>query len=279
MNVTLPRLAGLGLRSPHVHEVEATLPAVSWWEVHSENYFGGGAPLAALERVRARYPVSLHGVRMGLGNVQPPDPHHLAQLVALVQHIEPAAVSEHLAWNRCGERWFNDLLPVPGIEAALAHLSAHIQIVQDTIKRPLLIENVSAYVRFADADYSEAEMLAELVARTGCGLLLDLNNLYVNQLNFGLDARRELAHLPLHAVGEIHVAGHETFGAQVIDTHGSPVCAAVYDLLADVLRQTGPLPVLLERDSHLPSLPELLTEYQQLAAVVRNALSTEEAIA
>lgn len=270
----LPQNAGLGLRSPHLPEVLASRQPVAWWEVHSENYFGGGAPLAALQRVRADYPVSLHGVGLGLGNPQGVDARHLEQLAALAAAMEPAAVSEHLCWNRHDARWFNDLLPAPRYAGVVETFCANIDAVQNRLQRPILLENVSAYVQFRDELMSEAELLAELVRRTGCGLLLDVNNLYVNQLNHGVDARAEIARLPLAAVGEIHIAGFEVFDGCVIDTHGAAVTAEVLDLLDWTLQRTGPRPVLLERDTHLPPLAELLAEYQSIAA--RLAMQTEE---
>lgn len=264
--VTLPVSAGLGLRSPHLAEVLATKPPVSWWEVHSENYFGGGAPLAALRKVREHYPVSLHGVGLGLGNPEGLDDLHLGQLAHLVESIEPAAVSEHVCWNRHGPRWFNDLLPVPRYDGVLDVFVRNIDRLQARLKRKILLENISAYVRFRNEIMGEAELLTELVNRTGCGLLLDVNNLYVNQLNHGLDARAEIARLPLAAVEEIHVAGFEVFVQGVIDTHGAPIHPAVSDLLDWTLVQTGPKPVLLERDTNLPPLAALLQEYRALAA-------------
>lgn len=264
--VTLPVSAGLGLRSSHLAEVLATKPAVSWWEVHSENYFGGGAPLAALRKVREHYPVSLHGVGLGLGNPEGLDDLHLEQLAHLVESIEPAAVSEHVCWNRHGPRWFNDLLPVPRYDGVLDVFVRNIDRLQARLKRKILLENISAYVRFRNEIMSEAELLTELVNRTGCGLLLDVNNLYVNQLNHGLDARAEIARLPLAAVEEIHVAGFEVFAQGVIDTHGAPIHPVVSDLLDWTLVQTGPKPVLLERDTNLPPLAALLQEYRALAA-------------
>ncbi|WP_148714313.1 MNIO family bufferin maturase [Chitinolyticbacter meiyuanensis] len=258
--------AGLGLRSPHIAEVLATWPDVAWWEVHSENYFGGGEPIAALERVRAHYPVSLHGVGLGLGSVDPLDAVHLAQLVALVERIEPIRVSEHLCWNRHDGRYFPDLLPVPRLEGVLPLLAERIGAVQDALGSQLLLENVSGYVAFAGETLTEAELLAELVARTGCGVLLDVNNLHVNTLNLGIDARAELARLPVGGVGEIHVAGFEVFDGRAIDTHGAPVCDAVWSLLDAALACFGPQPVLLERDTRLPPLPALLAEYDMLRA-------------
>jgi uncharacterized protein (UPF0276 family) len=261
---TLPNKAGLGLRTPHLPAILAAMPDVAWWEVHSENYFGGGAPLATLRHLRSHYPISLHGVGLGLGNLSLSD-SHLEQLATLVAAIEPQAVSEHLAWNAYGEQYFPDLLPVPRLNGALETLSEHIDQVQNRLKRQILLENVSSSVQFAGEFYSEAELLAELVSQTGCGLLLDVNNLYVNQLNFGLDPHAEIAKLPLDAVGEIHIAGFEMVDGVAIDTHGAAPCAQAWQLLQDVLQQTGPRPVLLERDTHLPSWPELLNDYQQLA--------------
>ncbi|MDR3413642.1 MAG: DUF692 domain-containing protein [Formivibrio sp.] len=275
---TLPLATGLGLRSPHLAEVLATKPPVAWWEVHSENYFGGGAPLAALHKVREHYPVSLHGVGLGLGNPEGLDDRHLDQLAFLVETIQPAAVSEHVCWNRHGSHWYNDLLPVPRHAGVLDVLTRNIDRLQQRLNRKVLLENISAYVQFRDEIMTEAELLTELVKRTGCGLLLDVNNLYVNQLNHRLDARDEISRLPLAAVEEIHVAGFEVFESLVIDTHGAPIHAEVYELLAWTLARTGPRPVLLERDTHLPALPDLLQECRTLSAHV-NAVAREGAVA
>ncbi|QLG87526.1 DUF692 domain-containing protein [Chitinibacter bivalviorum] len=260
---TLPQKAGLGLRTPHLPEVLAQMPEVAWWEVHSENYFGGGAPMATLRHLRSHYPISLHGVGLGLGN-QTISTRHLQQLVNLVDEIEPQSVSEHLAWNRYGAQVFPDLLPLPRLEGVLEKLVEHIDHVQNKLQRRILLENVSTSIQFKGEIYSEAELLAHLVQKTGCGILLDVNNLYVNQINLGVDPYSEIAKLPLAAVGEIHIAGFEMIDDVAIDTHGAPPCDAVWQLLADVLKVCGPLPVLLERDTHLPSWPELYTDYQSL---------------
>ncbi|WP_206957548.1 MNIO family bufferin maturase [Trinickia acidisoli] len=256
--------AGLGLRGPHAAAVLTQRPAVGWWEAHSENYFGGGEPVAALERVRACYPVSLHGVGLGLGSLETPDENHLNQLKSLVARIEPALVSEHLSWNRAGMRYFNDLLPVPRVEGALEVVARHIDVVQNALGRPILIENVSAYVAFEGEICTEADMLAELVSRTGCGVLVDLNNLHVNALNLGIDPLAELARLPKHCIGEMHVAGFEWLDDVAIDTHGAPVSDAVWTLLDAALERFGPTPVLLERDTNLPPFDVLLHEYEHL---------------
>ncbi|WP_297576707.1 DUF692 domain-containing protein [uncultured Deefgea sp.] len=265
MLTSLPLCAGLGLRSPHIQAVIQDQPPVAWWEVHSENYFGGGAPIAALEKIRANYPISLHGVAMGLGS-STLDSLHLKQLKTLVDRIEPAAVSEHLAWNRLNQHAYADLLPVPRLEGVIEQLSERINLVQDFLQRPILIENVSSYIQFADEIYLESEVLAQLVAQTGCGLILDVNNLIVSQINLGIDPYLELAHLPLKSVGEIHIAGFELFDGVAIDTHGAAPTPAVWQLLDVVIQQTGPIPVLLERDNHIPALNELMLDYQHLNA-------------
>lgn len=270
MNPKALSSAGLGLRGPHVAGVLACAPSVGWWEAHSENYFGGGEPVAALERVRELYPVSLHGVGMGLGSRAAPDARHLQQLRALVARIQPALVSEHLCWNRARAdgQCFNDLLPVPRIDGAMALVAEHIDIVQNALQRPILIENVSTYVAFEGETCTEAEMLAELVTRTGCGVLLDVNNLHVNALNLRADPLSEMARLARDCVGEIHVAGFEWLDDVAIDTHGAPVSDAVWALLDAALERFGPTPVLLERDTHLPPLDALIVEYRQLQARV-----------
>lgn len=269
MLATLPLSAGLGLRAAHVETVLAERPAIGWWEVHSENYFGGGAPLKSLLAIRRDYPLSLHGVGLGLGRIGELDAQHLAQLRTLVQRIEPAAVSEHLAWNCHAGRYYHDLLPVPRVDGVIAHLASRITQVQDLLQRPLLIENVSAYVGFAGEVIGEGELMAELHRRTGCGLLVDLNNFHVNALNLGVAPRKEIAALPAAAVAEIHVAGFEYLDGTAIDTHGAPVAPAVLDLLDDALQIWGPRPVLLERDSNLGAFAALHREYRQLASHIQ----------
>jgi hypothetical protein len=273
--------AGLGLRGPHAADVLAGTPRVGWWEVHSENYFGGGEPVAALARVREHYPVSLHGVGLGLGSLEAPAADHVKQLAALVARIEPALVSEHLCWNRAGARFFNDLLPVPRVEGALELVADHVDAVQNALGRRILIENISAYVAFENEVFTEAQMLAELVSRTGCGVLLDLNNLHVNALNLGVDPLQELARLPADCVGEMHVAGFEWLDDIAIDTHGATVCDAVWTLLDAALARFGPTAVLLERDTNLPPLDALLQEYAHLeqrvaASTARSKLGEPE---
>ncbi|NLR74949.1 MNIO family bufferin maturase [Leeia aquatica] len=272
----LPLAAGLGLRSPHVRDVVQQRPDVAWWEVHSENYFGGGRNLDALRRVRADYPISLHGVGMGLGNPGPLDLRHLTALQHLVREIEPHGVSEHLSWNRVGDTVFNDLLPLPYRQDALLHVADKVNQLQDALGRTVLIENVSAYVRFAGADTDEAALLAELHRRTGCGILLDVNNVYVNQINLGLDPQAFLAALPCGAVQEIHIAGHSQGDGFLLDTHDAAVIEPVWALLEQAWQRFGPQPTLLERDGNISPLTELLIEYQEVSRRLQQHRSRTE---
>ncbi|MBV8656870.1 MAG: DUF692 domain-containing protein [Burkholderiales bacterium] len=258
---TLPLAAGIGLRPPHLRHVLDTRPDVAWFEVHAENYFGGGASLAALEKVRAHYPISLHGVGLGLGSATPLDADHLTEWRTLIERIEPAAISEHLCWNALPQEHLNDLLPLPYSEDALDWMVARVEIVQDTLGRPILIENLSSYVRFAVDTIPEGEFLAELARRSGCGLLVDVNNLFVNHHNLGRDAHTALAALPADAVAEIHIAGFEEREDGLwLDSHGAPVHVGVWSLLDDALARFGARPVLLERDRNLPDFAVLMQE-------------------
>jgi len=260
MTTTLPAASGIGLRAPHYRQVLDDRPAVGWLEVHSENFFDGGLPLAMLHRVAAGYPLSLHGVGLGLGSASRPDPNHLASLKHLVDAIEPAAVSEHLAFNHAEQRYANDLLPIPYTRAALDTIAAHVAETQDAIGRPILLENLSSYLEYPANELTEAEFLAELVGRTGCGLLLDVNNLYVNQQNLGTDVDAFLAALPAGAIAEYHLAGYSTRGELLVDTHSQPVHDAVWALFDRVLARFGQRPTLIEWDIDIPPLDTLLAE-------------------
>ncbi|WP_321813745.1 MULTISPECIES: DUF692 domain-containing protein [unclassified Paraburkholderia] len=255
---------GIGLRHAHYDAFMQVPPPVGWVEVHSENYFGdGGYDLHVLETVRRDLPVSLHGVGLGLGSAAPLDASHLARLARLVARIEPALVSEHLCWGATPHAALHDLLPMPLTQASLDHLSARVTHMQDTLRRRVLIENVSTYVRFRDDDYSEATFLAELARRTGCGVLLDVNNLYVNQRNHGEDALAAMHALPCDIVGELHLAGHRVSEAAVIDDHGSRVAPEVWSLYEAALQRFGAVPTLIEWDTHVPPLAVLLDEARQ----------------
>jgi len=258
---------GIGLRAPHYRAFLDGAPAVDWLEVHSENFFGdGGFDLHVLDHVRSRYPVSLHGVGLALGSViadasdEARFAAHLERLAALVERVEPALVSEHLCWGAFGARHFNDLLPLPYTRDALRWMCVQVTRVQERLRRRILIENVSSYVAFAADEMPELEFLAALARRTGCGLLLDVNNLHVNAVNHGFDARAALAAVPPECVAEIHLAGHVRVDDTLIDDHGSPVAPAVWSLYEHALAEIGAVPTLLEWDTDVPALAVLIGE-------------------
>jgi uncharacterized protein (UPF0276 family) len=264
--------AGLAFKPQHFDEALAAPADGLWFEVHAENYMVPGGPrLAMLAALRERFALSVHGVGLSLGGVERPDAGHLAALKRLVDRFDPALVSEHLAWSRLGERCLPDLLPVPRTGEALACATRNITLVQEALGRPLLIENPAHYLEI-DGEWSEPEFLAELVRRTGCGLLVDVNNVAVAAHNIGLDAEAYLAALPHHAIGEIHVAGHsadpDPAVRLLIDSHDSPVSERVWSLLDRLLRHTGPRPVLLERDGNVPSFRDLMAERGRAAAAL-----------
>ena len=261
--------AGIGLRSPHVRKVRSERPPVRWFEVHSENYFADGGPaLAALDDLRTDYPLSLHGVGMSLGSCDPLDRAHLAKLKRLADRIEPALVSEHLCWSGVGGRHFNDLLPLPYTEEALAHVTTRVGEVQDALGRELLVENVSTYLGFAEATVPEWEFVAELARRSGCKLLLDVNNIYVNAVNHGFGADRYLAAIPGDKVAEIHLAGFERSGPYLIDTHSAPVAPEVWALYARAIARFGPRPTLIEWDLDIPAFEVLAREAATAQAIL-----------
>ena len=255
--------AGIGLRARHCREFIETHPPTGWLEVHSENYFGdGGYDLHVLDQVRDRYPLSLHGVGLALGSTRddPRVERHLSLLKRLVERSQPALVSEHLCWGAHGGRHFNDLLPLPYIREALDHMADRIDRVQEALKREILIENISAYVEWKEAEMSEFEFLAALAKRAGCGILLDVNNLYVNAVNHGTDSHAAMAALPRASVREIHLAGHLVTEDGLIDDHGSRVAPAVWALYDAALARFGPVPTLIEWDTDVPALAVLLDE-------------------
>ncbi len=252
--------AGIGLRTAHYREILDTLPDLGWLEVHSENYFGRGRPLWFLERLRAHYPISLHGVGMALGAARRLDAEHLRRLKSLIARIEPGLVSEHLSWGAVEGRHLNDLLPLPYTEEALAHVCAHIMQVQDFLGRRLLIENISSYVRWRHDTIPEWEFVAEVARRSGCGLLLDVNNIYVSAVNHGFDARLYLAAIPGARIEEIHLAGFDEGEQCLIDTHGKRVAEPVWQLYRETVARLGPRPTLIEWDTDIPALEVLLDE-------------------
>jgi uncharacterized protein len=268
-----PVSPGIGLRAPHIEEVLTCRPDVAWFEVHPENYMYDTMALAALERVRSRYPLSLHGVALSLGSAGPLDRPHLDRLKSLVDRLDPFLVSEHMAWSVNDGAHFNDLLPLPWTEEALETMSSHVAEVQDVIGRRILVENPSGYLRFRHSTMGEAVFLADLVRRTGCGLLCDVNNIYVSAQNIQTDPIEYLDLLPAAAVGEIHVAGHAVniLGNRtvLIDDHASPVSEGVWALYREALTRFGCRPTLIEWDADLPPLDTLLSEAAKAGDVAR----------
>ncbi|RWL95586.1 DUF692 domain-containing protein [Mesorhizobium sp.] len=263
-SLAIPASAGIGLRSPHIAEMLTRRPSAGWLEVHAENYMGDGAGVEALERLREIYPLSVHSVGLSLGSARGVDSAHLERLRKVCERFQPDLVSEHLAWSVADGAYLNDLLPLRYDEEALAIVARNVETVQDTLKRQVLIENLSAYVAFADSSMTEAEFLAELVARTGCGLLLDVNNVQVSAHNLQYDAKAFIDALPAAAIGEIHLAGHATnhVGADtvLIDDHGSRVPPVVWALYQHAIDRFGPRPTLIEWDTDVPVLDVLLGE-------------------
>jgi len=253
--------AGIGLRAPHYRDFLDRKPGVGWVEVHTENFLArAGHDWHVLQTVRRDYPVSLHGVGLGLGSVHGFSDEHLGRVAALVRALEPVLVSEHLSWGALRDRQLNDLLPLQLDDAALDLVAARVQRVQETLGRRIFVENVSTYLRFAGDAMSEADFLAELARRTGCGVLLDVNNLYVNAHNHGEDPHAAIAALPPGCVGEIHLGGHLVTSDGLIDHHGAAVAPPVWDLYRAALARFGAVPTLVEWDTDLPALDVLLAE-------------------
>jgi uncharacterized protein len=268
--------AGLGLKPQHFDEARSCQAHGLWFEVHPENYMVEGGPrLAWLLAVRERHPVSLHGVSLSLAADREPDPAHLSRLRALADRVQPALVSEHLAWSAWGGRYHPDLLPFPRNAEALVRIADNIARTQDALGRRIAIENPSHYVRIEGHAWSEQDFLAELVRRTGCGLLLDVNNVYVSACNMGFDACAWLDAFPGDAVMEIHLAGHsldaDTQPPLLIDSHDAPVADAVWALYRHVIERFGPRPTLIERDDHIPEFAVLLAERDGAQAMLEVA--------
>jgi len=268
------RSVGIGLRPTHIAEVLARRPNIGWFEVHAENYMHHTAALSNLETVREYYPLSLHGVALSLGGIAPLDKNHLGRLKTLVERLDPFLVSEHLAWTAADGAHLNDLLPLPYTEESLDTVSAHVLQTQDVLGQRILIENPARYLRFRHATMGETEFLAELVRRTGCGLLCDVSNIYISACNIGVDPVRYLEALPKGTVGEIHLAGHTArrVGDRtlLIDDHASRVPPGVWSLFADGVTQLGAPPTLIEWDADLPALDVLLEEARKAQDVLDN---------
>ena len=276
----LPCRAGISLKSQHYQQILDASPAVGFFEVHAENYLVAGGPFHHyLGLIRERYPLSIHGVGLSIGANQPLDREHLERLATLLDRYQPQAFSEHLAWSSHGDVFLNDLLPLAYDAATLARVCEHVDQVQSRLQRQLLLENPATYVEFANSSMDEAAFIGEVVRRSGCGLLLDVNNAYVSSVNHHWDVQAYLRALPLHAVGEIHLAGfaedRDAAGDRLlIDNHGAPVDAAVWRLYTEVLQLIGATPTLLERDNAIPPLDVLVQEAQRAQTLLDAARPT-----
>ena len=265
----LPCRAGLGLKSEHFTEVLQTLPDVGFFEIHAENYMVAGGPFHHyLGLIRQQYSLSLHGVGLSIGGEGPLNREHLARLATLIERYHPHSFSEHLAWSSHGPVFLNDLLPLAYDADTLNRVCEHVDQVQSTLKRPMLLENPSTYLQFQRSTLDETDFISETIRRTGCGLLLDVNNAYVSCINHQRDPLTYIDALPLHAVGEIHLAGFgedtDNLGDRLlIDDHGAPINNAVWQLYKQVLTRTGPVATLIERDNHVPAFNVLHAEAQQ----------------
>lgn len=267
----LPNAPGVGYKPQHFNALRQDPGPVAWLEVHAENYMGdGGRPLAQLAALCQDFAISVHGVGLSIGGETPLDTDHLARLKKLCDWIRPASFSEHLAWSTHGAEFLNDLLPLPYTEATLARVADHINQVQDVLSRQMLLENPSSYLAFAESTFTETDFLSELAHRTGCGLLLDVNNVFISSTNLDLSPQAYIDAFPTDKVGEIHVGGHDEdeddHGAPLlIDSHGKPVVDPVWELLDYTLRQTGPAPALVEWDNDVPDWPILRDEATRAA--------------
>lgn len=261
----LPALPGVGFKPEHFAAIRSGAEGVGFFEVHAENYMGaGGLPHAQLAAIRADFALSVHGVGLSIGGARGIDPDHLARVRRLCDRYDPESFSEHLAWSSHGADYLNDLLPLPYTEETLGIVCDHVDQVQDGLGRRMLLENPATYLRFAASVIPETEFLAEVARRTGCGLLLDVNNVFVSCTNHGADPRAWLAAFPLHLAGEVHLGGHDAedlpSGPLLIDSHGAAVAGPVWALFAEVIARAGPLPTLVEWDNDLPDWPVLRAE-------------------
>ncbi|MGR3454634.1 MNIO family bufferin maturase [Pseudooceanicola sp.] len=270
----LPAAPGVGYKAQHYAAIIADAGPVGWLEIHAENYMGdGGRPLAQLRHLAERLPVSVHGVGLSIGGEGRLDADHLARLKHLCGWLGPASFSEHLAWSTHDSAFLNDLLPLPYTAATLTRVADHVDEVQAVLGRRMLLENPSSYLAFAESTMSETDFLREIARRTGCGLLLDVNNVFVSATNLGTDPRAYIADFPLEAVGEIHLGGHDTEKDEagrplLIDSHGRAVTDPVWALLDETLARSGPRPVLIEWDTDVPDWPVLAAEAARAAAAL-----------
>ena len=270
---------GIGLRTQHFPRYLENPPPVDWVEAISENFMArGGRPLAVLEQVRRDVPVALHGVSLSIGSVEPLSERYLSDLETLVRRIEPALVTDHLCFGSHRGQYVHDLLPLPYNEECLAHVATRVRQVQDRLGRQLLLENPSAYVAYRDSTMTEWEFLAELCRRTDCGLLLDVNNIYVSGRNLGFNPRAYLAGIPPERVGQLHLAGHTDHGSYLLDSHAAPVPNEVWALYRLTLRRLGRIPTLVEWDDQIPPLDEVVAQSRRAGAIEAEELSEPSAM-
>ena len=269
---------GIGLRPPHYAEVVNDRPAVDWFELITENFMvAGGNPRRVLREVRAHYPVVLHGVSLSLGSVDPLDATYLDRLAALAAETEPAWISDHLCWSSYGGHTGHDLWPLPFTEESLEHVARRVRAVQDRLGRRILVENVSSYLEYAHSTISEWEFLGELARRADCGLLLDVNNVFVSAHNHGFDPEAFLGGVPVDRVKQIHLAGHSDHGTHLLDSHDHPVCDGVWALYRSAVERFGAVSTLIERDDDIPPLSEVIAESRQAAAIEAEVLGRTRA--
>ena len=268
---------GLGLRSTYYQAILEQRPAIDWFEIVSENYLvTGGKALYFLDAIGEQYPLVMHGVSLSIGGPHELDRDYLRQLQLLAQRVQPAWISDHLCWSQGNAHQLHDLLPLPYTEESLQHVAARVRQVQDVIERPLVLENVSSYLRCADDQFSEWQFLSALSELSGCELLLDVNNVYVSARNHGFDAWEFISSLPKQRIRQLHLAGHSDYGSYLIDTHDQPVSDPVWQLYQRTLQHLGPVSTLLERDDHFPDLDELLGELNKARRVAAEALQGTE---
>lgn len=268
---------GLGLRAPHFKTILETKPKIDWFEIISEDYMiPGGNPRYYLEKIRQDYPIVMHGVSLSLGSTDPLDKNYLQQLKALIDWVKPAWVSDHLCWSRFNQVQMHDLLPMPYTEEAARHLAGRIREVQDFLGQQILVENVSSYADYKQSEITEYEFITSVVTQADCLILLDVNNIYVNHYNHGVDPLAFIAGVPAGRVQQIHLAGHQNYETHVVDTHDHPIIDPVWDLYACAIETFGPVSTMIERDDHIPPIEELLIELDQARGIAENVLNLDK---